>query len=57
MFVVMQGVGMSFLATGMFTLAASYFANNRVAAVGMVNVCFGIGSFVGPWAIGNIRGS
>lgn len=56
-FVVMQGIGMSFLATGMFTLAASYFANNRVAAVGMVNVCFGIGSFVGPWAIGNIRGS
>lgn len=56
-FVVLQGIGMSFLATGMFSLAASYFANNRVAAVGMVNVCFGIGSFVGPWAIGNIRGS
>ena len=56
-FVVMQGVGMSFLATGMFSLAASYFANNRVAAVGMVNVCFGLGSFLGPWAIGNIRGS
>jgi MFS transporter, DHA1 family, inner membrane transport protein len=57
LFVVMQGVGMSFLATGMFSLAASYFANNRVAAVGMVNVCFGLGSFLGPWAIGNIRGS
>ncbi len=56
-FVIMQGIGMSFLATGMFSLAASYFANNRVAAVGMVNVCFGLGSFLGPWAIGNIRGS
>jgi len=54
-FIVMQGVGMSFLATSMFALSASYFAANRVAALGLVNVCFGIGSFVGPWAIGNIR--
>lgn len=56
-FIVMQGAGMSFLATGMFSLAASYFANNRVAAVGMVNVCFGLGSFLGPWAIGDLRSS
>jgi predicted MFS family arabinose efflux permease len=56
-FIVMQGVGMSFLATSMFSLAASYFANNRVAAVGIVNVCFGLGSFVGPWAIGDLRSS
>ncbi|MDP9083288.1 MAG: MFS transporter [Pseudomonadota bacterium] len=54
-FIVMQGVGMSFLATSLFSLAASYFANNRVAAVGIVNVCFGLGSFVGPWAIGDLR--
>lgn len=54
-FIVMQGAGMSFLATSMFALSASYFSKTRVAAVGIVNVCFGLGSFVGPWAIGNIR--
>jgi len=56
-FIVMQGVGMSFLATSMFSLSASYFSANRVAALGIVNVCFGIGSFLGPWSIGNIRAS
>ncbi len=56
-FIVMQGVGMSFLATSMFSLSASYFSANRVAALGIVNVCFGIGSFIGPWSIGNIRAS
>ncbi len=56
-FIVMQGIGMSFLATSMFSLAASYFANSRIAAVGAVNVCFGFGSFLGPWSIGNIRAS
>jgi predicted MFS family arabinose efflux permease len=55
--IVMQGAGMSFLATSMFALSASYFSSARVAAVGIVNVCFGIGSFLGPWAIGNIRSS
>jgi len=54
-FIVMQGAGMSFLATSMFALSASYFSKTRVAAVGIVNVCFGLGSFLGPWAIGNIR--
>ena len=49
--------GMSFLATSMFALSASYFSKTRVAAVGIVNVCFGLGSFVGPWAVGNIRTS
>jgi hypothetical protein len=29
----------------------------QTAAVGIVNVCFGLGSFVGPWAVGNIRTS
>src|SRR3954468_11351419 len=56
-FIVMQGAGMSFLATSMFALSASYFSKTRVAAVGIVNVCFGLGSFLGPWAIGNIRTS
>jgi DHA1 family inner membrane transport protein len=56
-FIVMQGAGMSFLATSMFALSASYFSKTRVAAVGIVNVCFGLGSFVGPWAVGNIRSS
>jgi len=56
-FIVMQGAGMSFLATSMFALSASYFSTTRVAAVGIVNVCFGLGSFLGPWAIGNIRTS
>jgi MFS transporter, DHA1 family, inner membrane transport protein len=56
-FIVMQGAGMSFLATSMFALSASYFSKARVAAVGIVNVCFGLGSFVGPWAVGNIRTS
>jgi len=56
-FIVMQGVGMSFLATSMFALSASYFSKTRVAAVGIVNVCFGLGSFLGPWAVGNIRSS
>jgi MFS transporter, DHA1 family, inner membrane transport protein len=57
LFIVMQGVGMSFLATSMFALSASYFSKTRVAAVGIVNVCFGLGSFLGPWAVGNIRSS
>src|SRR5205823_4779420 len=48
---------MSFLATSMFALSASYFSQTRAAAVGIVNMCFGLGSFVGPWAIGNIRSS
>jgi len=55
--IVMQGAGMSFLATSMFALSASYFSSARVAALGIVNVCFGLGSFLGPWAIGNIRSS
>jgi DHA1 family inner membrane transport protein len=54
-FVVMQGVGMAFLATSMLSLAASYFANSRIAAVGAVNVCFGLGALLGSWSIGNIR--
>ncbi len=42
-----QGIGMAMLATSMFALAASYFANNQAAAIGSVNFCYGIGGFVG----------
>jgi len=54
-FIVLQGVGMSFLATGMYALSTSYFAANRVAALGFVNLCFGFGSLLGHWIIGEIR--
>jgi MFS transporter, DHA1 family, inner membrane transport protein len=53
--IVLQGAGMAFLVTSMFSLSASYFSANRVAAVGIVNMCFGLGSFLGPWAIGDLR--
>ncbi len=42
------GIGMAMLATPMFALAASYFMRYRAAAIGSVNVCYGIGGFVGP---------
>jgi len=43
-----SGMGMAMLATSMFALAASYFVNNRAAAIGSVNCCYGIGGFIGP---------
>ena len=54
-FIVLQGVGMSFLATAMFALSASYFSANRVAALGLVNLCFGLGSLFGHLFIGEMR--
>lgn len=54
-FIVLQGVGMSFLATSMFALSTSYFASNRVAALGFVNLCFALGSLLGHWIIGELR--
>jgi len=54
-FIVLQGVGMSFLATAMFSLSTSYFSKNRVAALGMVNLSFGLGSLFGHWVIGELR--
>jgi len=53
--IVLQGVGMSFLATSMFSLSTSYFAANRVAALGLVNLCFGLGSLLGHRIIGEMR--
>ena len=52
-----QGIGMSMLATSMFALAASYFANHRSAAIGSVNFCYGIGGFLGPFIAGKLRQS
>ena len=43
---VVQGFGMAMLATSMFALAGSYFSKRRVAALGAVNVCFGLGAVV-----------
>jgi len=50
-----QGIGMSMMATSMFALAASYFAQNRSAAIGSVNFCYGIGGFLGPFLAGKLR--
>lgn len=42
------GVGMAMEATVMFALAASYFVQYRGAAVGSVNLCYGLGGIYGP---------
>src|SRR4029077_4252545 len=42
------GIGMAMLATSMFALAASYFAQYRAAAIGSVNFCYGLGGFYAP---------
>jgi MFS family permease len=52
-----QGIGMSMLATSMFALAANFFSNNRAAAIGSVNFCYGIGGFLGPFIAGILRTS
>ena len=52
-----QGIGMSMLATSMFALAASYFSENRSAAIGSVNFSYGIGGFLGPYLAGKLRQS
>ncbi|HAY45478.1 MAG TPA: hypothetical protein DCY55_04260 [Gammaproteobacteria bacterium] len=54
-FIVLQGVGMSFFATSMFSLSSSYFSANRVAALGLVNLSFGLGSLLGHRIIGEMR--
>jgi predicted MFS family arabinose efflux permease len=54
-FIVMQGVGMGFLATSLFSLSTSYFHKNRAAALGIVNLSFGLGSILGHWVIGVLR--
>jgi len=54
-FIVMQGVGMGFLATSLFSLSTSYFHKNRAAALGIVNLSFGLGSIFGHWIPGVLR--
>ena len=51
------GIGMAMLATVMFALAASYFAGNRGAAIGSVNLCYGIGGIAGPILAGVLLSS
>jgi predicted MFS family arabinose efflux permease len=46
------GIGMAMMATAMFALAASYFTRNRAAAIGSVNLCYGLGGFYGPLLAG-----
>ena len=43
-----MGIGMAMLATVMFTLASTYFFRHRAAAIGSVNLCYGIGGMMGP---------
>jgi DHA1 family inner membrane transport protein len=43
-----MGIGMAMEATVMFALAASYFYNNRGAAIGSVNFCYGLGGMAAP---------
>ena len=50
-----QGIGMSMLATCLFALAANYFSDSRATAVGSVNVCYGLGGFLGPLITGMLR--
>jgi MFS transporter, DHA1 family, inner membrane transport protein len=52
-----QGIGMAMLATSMFALAASYFVRYRAAAIGSVNLCYGLGGFFGPILTGRLRSS
>lgn len=47
-YLALTGIGMAMLATGMFSLAAAYFYRYRGAAIGSVNLCYGIGGIVGP---------
>lgn len=43
-----MGIGMAMEATVMFALAASYFYRSRAAAIGSVNVCYGLGGIAAP---------
>ena len=54
-FIVIQGVGMGCLATSLFSLSTSYFHKNRTAALGIVNLSFGLGSIFGHWIPGVLR--
>jgi DHA1 family inner membrane transport protein len=51
-----MGVGMAMEATVMFALAASYFYRYRAAAIGSVNLCYGLGAIAGPTVAGFLVG-
>jgi len=53
----LTGIGMAMLATVMFALAASYFYRYRAAAIGSVNVCYGLGGIGGPILAGLLLSS
>ena len=43
-----SGVGEALQNAAIFTLAGAYFVGNRTLAMGLLNVAYGIGSFIGP---------
>jgi MFS transporter, DHA1 family, inner membrane transport protein len=43
-----SGIGEAIQFTVIIAIATSYFSRNRAAAIGSVNLCFGIGAFSGP---------
>jgi DHA1 family inner membrane transport protein len=43
-----SGIGEAIQFTAIIAIATSYFSRNRAAAIGSVNLCFGIGAFSGP---------
>jgi predicted MFS family arabinose efflux permease len=53
----LSGVGMAMLATVTFTLACSCFRRHRAAAVGSVNLSYGVGAVAGPILTGILLAS
>lgn len=43
-----SGIGEALQNAAIFTLAGAYFVSNRTLAMGLLNVAYGIGSFIGP---------
>lgn len=51
------GIGMAIMTTVLFSFMGARFSRYRGAAVGSVNVCYGLGAIVGPLAAGFLRTS
>jgi MFS family permease len=47
-YLALTGVGEAMQLTVMIAIAANYFPRHRAMAIGSMNVCFGIGAFLGP---------
>jgi MFS family permease len=43
-----SGVGEAFQNVAIFTMAGAYFTHNRTLAFGVLNIAYGLGSFIGP---------